>query len=142
MNIQILKTLPKREIHLSLVVILLAWGGIALAVLLQYVGIISNAGYYPWGCVLASFVISYLAYIKPHRDIVTLCTPICAILIFFGLEAVEPSVLLHIVYAITLMIMLLRLHFYFSKKATKEGIVRTPEEEAELDRIWEEKMRR
>jgi len=142
MNIEFLKTLPKREIHLSLLVILLAWGGIALAVLLQYVGIISNAGHHPWGCVLASFVIGYLAYIKPRRDIVTLCTPICAIAIFFGLEPLDPSVFLHVLYAITLMIILLRLHWYFSKKTTKEEIVRTPEEEAELDRIWEERMKR
>ena len=142
MDLQILKSLPKREIHLSLLTIVLAWGGIALAVLLQYVGIISNAGNYPWGCVLASFVIGYLAYIKPRKDIVTLCTPICAIAIFFGLEAAETSIWLHVLYAITLMIILLRLHLYFSKKSTKEEIVRTPEEEAELDRIWEEKMKR
>jgi hypothetical protein len=142
MDIQVLKTLPKQEIHLSLLVIFLAWGGIALAVLLQYAGIVSNAGYHPWGCILASFAIAYLAYIKPRKDIVTLCTPIYAIAIFLGFEAADPSILIHIIYTITLMAMLLRLHLYFSKKAIKEEIIRTPEEEAELDRIWEERMKR
>lgn len=142
MDIQILKTLPKREIYLSLLTIFFAWGGIALAVLLQYAGLISDAAHYPWGCVLASFVIAYLAYIKPRRDIVTLCTPIYAIAIFFGLEAVEPSIVLQVLYAVTLMIMLLRLHLYFSTKPKKEEKVLTPEEEAELDQIWEERMRR
>jgi hypothetical protein len=141
MDLQILKTLPKREIHLSILVIVLAWGGIALAVLFQYAGIVSDAALHPWGCVFASFVIGYLAYIKVRRDIVTLCTPIYAIAIFFGLEASSP-LLLHVLYAMTLMAMLLRLHLSFSTDPKKEVKIGTPEEEAELDRIWEERMRR
>jgi len=142
MDLQILKTLPKREIELSLLVILLTWGGIALAILLQYAEIIAHAGDFPWGCVLASFVIAYLAYIKPHKDIVTLCTPIYAITIFFGFGEADAALLLYVLYALTLMVMLFRLHLYFSKNPKKEEKSRTPEEEAELDRIWEEKMKR
>ena len=141
MNIQTLKTLPKHEIHLSLLIIVLAWGGLVLAVLLQYAGIISDAAHHPWGCVFASFVLGYLAYIKPRRDIVTLCTPIYAITIFFGFEA-SSSLMLQILYAMTLMAILLRLHLSFSAKPKKEEKIHTPEEEAELDRIWEERMRR
>ena len=141
-DLTVLKTLPKQEIYLSLGVIFLAWGGIVLALLLQYLGIVSHAGNHPWGCVLASFLIAYLAYIKQKRDIVTLCTPIYAVVIFFGLEASSPSFLLHILYAATLMVMLLRLHLSFSVSPKMEDKNFTPEEEAELDRIWEERMRR
>ena len=141
-DLSVLKTLPKQEIYLSLGVIFFAWGGIALAVLLQYLGIVSHAGNHPWGCVLASFLIGYLAYIKQKRDIVTLFTPIYAVLIFFGLEAQTPSLLLHILYAVTLLAMLLRLHLSFSSSPHIEREKLTPEEEAELDRVWEERMRR
>ena len=142
MYIQTLKNLPKREIYLSFLVFFLAWGGIALAVLLQYLGLISHAAYHPWGCVLASFVLAYLAYIKKRKDIVTLFTPIYAILIFFGFEMESPSLSLQLLYALTLTALLLRLHFLFSTHPKKEEKVLSSEEEAELDRFWEERMRR
>ena len=142
MHIQTLTPLPKREIYLSFLVIILAWGGIALAVLLQYVGLVSHAAYHPWGCVLASFVLAYLAYIKKRKDIVTLFTPIYAILIFFGFEMGSPSLSLQLLYALTLIAMLFRLHFIFSTHPKKEEKVLNSEEEAELDRIWEERMKR
>jgi hypothetical protein len=141
-HIQTLKTLSKREIYLSFLVIILAWGGIALAILFQYAGLISHGAHHPWGCVFASFVIAYLAYIKERKDIVTLFTPLCAILIFFGLGIESPSFLLQFLYALTLMAMLLRLHLTFSTLPKKEEKILSPEEEAELDRIWEERMRR
>ena len=142
MHIQTLKTLPKREIDLSFLVIILAWGGIALAVLLQYAGIVSHAAYHPWGCVLASFVLAYLAYIKKRRDIVTLFTPVYSIIVFLGFEMGTPSLSLQLLFALTLMAMLLRLHLLFSTSSKIEEKIRSPEEEAELDRIWEERMKR
>jgi len=142
MHIQTLKSLPKHEIYLTCLVIILAWGGIALAALLQYVGLISHAAYHPWGCILASFFIAYLAYIKKRKDIVTLFTPIYSILLFFGFEVGSPSLSLQVLYALTLMAMLLRLHLMFSSTFKKEEKILSPEEEAELDRVWEERMRR
>ncbi|MDR2855450.1 MAG: hypothetical protein LBV40_04775 [Methanomicrobiales archaeon] len=141
-HIQTFKTLPKPEIYLSLLVIILAWGGIALAVLLQYAGLISHAASYPWGCVLASFVIAYLAYIKKRKDIVTLFTPVYTIIIFCGLAIESPSLSLQLLFALTLMALLVRLHLLFSTQSKKEEKILSPEEEAELDHIWEERMKR
>jgi predicted membrane protein len=142
MNVDVFKTLPHREVVLSLLVLLFAFGGIVIAILLQYIGIIEYAAQFPWGCIIASFIIAYLAHQKPRKDIVTLFTPIYAIAIFFGIENTSQSILLQILYAITLVGMLIRLHVLFSKNPKEQKKILTPEEEEELDRVWEERMRR
>jgi predicted membrane protein len=142
MNLEVFKTLPHREFVLSIMVILFAFGGIGIAILLQYTGIIDYAAQFPWGCIIASFIIAYLSHLKFRRDIVTLFTPIYAIAIFFGIDNIDQNILLQVLYAVTLVAMLIRLHVLFSKNPKEQTKILTPEEEAELDRAWEERMRR
>jgi hypothetical protein len=65
------------------------------------------------GCLLASFVIAALAYLKPRRDIVSLFAPVYAVIIFFGLE--NPATDLTVwLFAISISILALRLEKRFS----------------------------
>jgi hypothetical protein len=106
-------SLPGREQVLSIVVLFLLWGGIAAAVLLSQHGIIGDAGSFFWGCILGSFVLAYLAYGKKKRDIVSLLTPVYAIIIFMGLE-IAPTLFLQFLYAGSLTVLMYRLHVDFS----------------------------
>ena len=142
MNVEVFKTLPHREFVLSTMVCFFAFGGIGIAILLQYTGIIEYAAQFPWGCIIASFIIAYLAHQKAKKDVVTLFTPIYAIVIFFGIENITQTILLQLLYALTLVAMLIRLHVLFSKNPKEQTKILTPEEEAELDRVWEERMQR
>jgi hypothetical protein len=69
------------------------------------------------GCVLASFLLAYLAYLKPKKDIVSLLTPLYAVLIFFN-DSFDPTLLLPIqtLYAASITILVLRLNARFSRK--------------------------
>ncbi|HDR73117.1 MAG TPA: hypothetical protein ENN85_04300 [Methanoculleus sp.] len=65
------------------------------------------------GCLLASFVIAVLAYLKPRRDIVSLFAPLYAVIIFFGME--NPATDLTVwLFAISISILALRLEKRFS----------------------------
>jgi len=105
--------LPVREKLISFLVPILAFGGIGVAYLLSFFGIIENAGTFAWGCILSSLVLSYLAYLKPKKDIVALLTPVYAVIIFFGLENAS-TLFLQILYAITITMVLIRLNRRFS----------------------------
>jgi hypothetical protein len=65
------------------------------------------------GCVLASWVLAYLAWIRPKRDIVSLTTPIYSF-IFIAVPT-EPfsAVVLELLYAASLTILLVRLKYRF-----------------------------
>jgi len=68
-----------------------SFGGILAAILLQETGVIADAGTFAWGCVAGSFMLGYLAYIKPRKDIVALCAPIYGVLFFHGAGGRHPS---------------------------------------------------
>lgn len=105
--------LPLREKILSLCVPIFAFGGILVAYLLAAYGFIDQAGPFAWGCIIGSLILSYLAYLKPQKDIVALLTPVYAILIFFGLENAS-TLILQILYAVTITLVLIRLNRVFS----------------------------
>ena len=86
-----------------------------------FLGILSWAGGVPVdlritaaGCVIASFVLAYLAWIRPRKDIVSLTTPIYA-LIFFAVPLSEPvaTIVLELLYAASLTALLVRLKCRF-----------------------------
>jgi len=86
-----------------------------------FFGFLSWAGGFPVdlritaaGCVIASFILAYLAWIRPRKDIVSLTTPIYA-LIFFAVPLSEPvaTIVLELLYAASLTALLVRLKYRF-----------------------------
>jgi len=112
-DLQFLKSLSFKEKILSVVILVLVWGGIALAVLLSWLHIIEDPGTFFWGCIAGSLVLAYLALKKKKLDLVSLLTPIYAIIIFTGLE-ITPNLLLQVLYAASITILLVRIHTRFS----------------------------
>jgi hypothetical protein len=117
------RTIPKLELYLTIAVPVVAFGGILLAVALARAGWIPDAGRFGWGCVAASFLLAYLAYIKPRRDIVSLCAPFYAIIIFIVPLEIEPNLLMQVLFAASISLLLIRLHLRFSTPAPRSGDV-------------------
>jgi hypothetical protein len=86
------------------------------------------------GCILASCLLAYLAYLKPRKDIVSLLTPLYAVLIFLN-ESLEPSLLLLIqaLYAASLTILVFRLNARFSRKDEVKERFTDPDQESTVD---------
>jgi len=98
-----------------------SFGGILAAILLQETGVIADAGTFAWGCVAGSFMLGYLAYIKPKKDIVALCAPIYGVLFFLvPVEDTRP-VWLQFLFAVSITILLIRLDRRFSSSADGKG---------------------
>lgn len=93
-----------------------SFGGALVAVLCETLGIEADLRITAAGCVIASFVLAYLAWVRPKKDIVALTTPIYA-LIFFVVPSDDFSVtiLLEFLYAVSLTALLIRLKFRFGK---------------------------
>jgi hypothetical protein len=104
-----------------LAVPLLSLGGIGAALLLQAAGIIGDAGTWGWGCVAGSFVLGYRAYILPRRDIVALCVPLFAILIFVVPMDFTPNLLLQALYAASITFLAARLELKFGSVRYRPG---------------------
>jgi hypothetical protein len=117
------RTIPKRELYLTIAVPAVAFGGILLAIALMWAGWIPDAGRFGWGCVAASFLLAYLAYIKPRRDIVSLCAPFYAIIIFVVPLEIEPNLLMQVLFALSISLLLVRLHLRYSTPAPRSGDV-------------------
>ncbi|OPY41288.1 MAG: hypothetical protein A4E40_00637 [Methanoregulaceae archaeon PtaU1.Bin059] len=108
----------KKEMQLTLAVPICAFGGLGLAILLQDTGIIADAADFYWGSVAASVILAYLAYLKPRRDIVSLFAPFYALLIFIVPLETKASLLLQALYALSITLLLVRLHYRFSTPKT------------------------
>ncbi len=108
----------KREMQLTLAVPICAFGGLGLAVLLQDAGIIADAADFYWGSVAASVILACLAYLKPRRDIVSLFAPFYALLIFIVPLETKASLLLQALYAVSITLLLVRLHYRYSTPKT------------------------
>ncbi len=108
----------KREIQLALAVPPCALGGLILAILLKEAGLIADAADFYWGCVAASLILAYLAYIKPRKDLVSLFAPAYALLAFVIPLETKASFLLQILYAVSITLLVIRLHYRFSTPKT------------------------
>ena len=111
----VFRVLPKKEKILSLIVLLCVWGGIGIALLLFVLGIIGDPGRFYWGCIIGSFVLSYLALQKKKKDLVSMLTPAYAVIIFMGLD-IEPNLMLQTLFATTVTVLVIRLHLRYSNK--------------------------
>jgi hypothetical protein len=111
---------PENSLHrwMELAVPLLSFGGALL-------GIVSWISEAPldfritiFGCVLASWVLAYLAWIRPKKDIVALSTPIYSFIFIAVPTDIFSSVILQLLYAVSLTILLVRLKYRFGKPGT------------------------
>ncbi len=101
---------------LSIGVPLFSFGGIGVAIALGNAGLIDDPGRFAWGCVIASVLLAYLAYRKPRRDLVSLCAPLFAFLIFVLPGELQPNLLTQALFAATVTILTVRLNRLYSKK--------------------------
>ena len=112
-----LEDLNRRDRRFTIAIPAFAFGGIAVAIALQAAGIIADAGTFAYGCVAASFLLGYFAYLKPRRDIVALCAPIYGIVIFIVPIEYTPNVPLQILFAASITVLLVRLNKRFGSLA-------------------------
>lgn len=97
---------------------LFSFGGALLAILLWSAGLAGDLRFTAAGCVIASFVLAYLAWIRPKKDIVSLTTPIYAIIFFaVPLDDSVATIVLEILYAVSLTALLVRLKYRFGTPA-------------------------
>jgi hypothetical protein len=91
-----------------------SFGGALGAIILAVLGVPVDLRVTAAGCVISSFVLAYLAWVRPKKDIVALTTPIYA-LIFFAvpLENFTATVILEFLYAVSLTALLVRLKYRF-----------------------------
>ena len=105
-----------------------SFGGILVAIVLAQAGLIPDAGEFGWGCAIGGFLLGYLAYTKPRRDIVSLLAPVYSVLIFvFPLE-IRPNLLLQVLFAISITALMVRLNLRFSTPPITQGVTDPMEE--------------
>ena len=114
-------TVAQRDLLLSAGVPLASFGGIAVAIALANAGLIAEPGSFAWGCVIGSVLLAYLAYLKPRRDLVSLCAPLFALIIFIVPGDLRPNMLTQLLFAATLTVLVIRVNRSFSKKRGDAG---------------------
>ena len=108
---------------LELAVPVLSFGGVILALLFSGPESAFDIRYFAIGCVLGSFALAYLAWIRPRKDIVALTTPIYSVLFFVVPSDFAVNFILELLYAVSLTILLIRLKLRFGP-ATESGMFR------------------
>ena len=98
---------------LELAVPLLSFGGALLAIIFWISNVPLDFRISILGCVLASWVLAYLAWIRPKKDIVALSTPLYSFIFIAVPTDVFSSVVLELLYAASLTILLVRLKYRF-----------------------------
>ncbi len=91
-----------------------SFGGIGIELLLSPVGF----PYAAWpgiaGCVAASCILCYQAYLKPRRDLVSLFTPLFAFLIFIMPNDLSSGVIMQTIFAATISLLAVRVEKLFN----------------------------
>jgi hypothetical protein len=103
---------------LELTVPAVSFGGILIAFFFLNQGYLMSFRIAAAGCIIASFILAYLAWIRPKKDIVALTTPLYSIIFFVLPSDLIPDLILPILYAISLNILLVRLKYRFGKPGT------------------------
>jgi hypothetical protein len=98
---------------LELAVPVLSFGGAFLALFFSGLGSTVDIRYFAAGCVMASCILAYLAWIRPRKDIVALTTPLYSFLFFIMPSEITIDLVLEFLYAVSLTILLIRLKFWF-----------------------------
>jgi hypothetical protein len=108
--------------RLELAVPVFSFGGILIAFFFLSQGNIMDIRIASAGCIIASFILAYLAWIRPKKDIVALTTPLYAIILFVLPTELVPDIILPILYAISLTILLVRLKYRFGTPGTAASL--------------------
>lgn len=115
------ESLKRKDMIFSIAIPAFAFGGILLAIVLQQSGVIAEAGTFVWGCVAASFLLGYFAYLKPRKDVVALCAPFYGIFMFLVPIDYTPNLLLQVLFAVSITILVIRLNAKFGSLADTKG---------------------
>jgi hypothetical protein len=102
---------------LELAVPLLSFGGAFLAINFWITNALLDFRISILGCVFASWVLAYLAWIRPRKDIVALSTPIYSFIFIAVPTDVSSSIVLELLYAASLTVLLVRLKRQFGSSA-------------------------
>lgn len=103
-----------RERYLEAAVPLIAFGITGAGILLWVAGYPVDFQYIAIGCTISSFILAYLAWIRPRKDIVALSTPIYGIIFLTAPIEAGAGAVLQLLYAAGLTILLIRLKRRFS----------------------------
>jgi len=102
---------PGARRHLWILAPALAWGGILAEVIVPVPAPFISPG--SIGCVLGSVAIAALASTRKKKDIVSLCIPIFAFMIFIAPLETPPGIFIQILYAASLTGVAIRLEKKF-----------------------------
>ena len=103
---------------LEIAVPFFSFGGALIAILSDMQGFSLDLHIPALGSVLASFVLAYLAWIRPKKDIVALSTPIYSIIFFVAPTDISTGIMLLVLYAVSLTLLLVRLKYRFGQPGT------------------------
>ena len=95
------------------IVPILSFGGTFLGIGLIVSGLDFNIQFAAFGSVLGSILLAYLAFLRPRKDIVSLSTPIYAIIFFAYPVEFWVGVILQLLYAAGLLVLVIRLNRRF-----------------------------
>lgn len=109
------KNKKKSHLLLELLVPVLSFGGAAFAVIAWLTDSPADFRISIFGCVFASWVLAYLAWNRPRKDIVALTTPIYSFIFLAVPTDNFSAVVLEVLYAASLSILLVRLKYRFGR---------------------------
>ncbi len=112
------------ERYLELAVPGASFGATLAGILAWQLGYEINFQFFAVGCLIASCVLAYLAWIRPKKDIVALSTPIYGVIFFVVPTEYTVGVIMQLVYAVSLTILLIRLKVRFGKPGTAAAMGR------------------
>ncbi|MEI7856798.1 MAG: hypothetical protein WCH85_04765 [Methanomicrobiales archaeon] len=102
----------------ELAIPLLSFGSPLAGVLSWKLGFEIDFQYFAIGCLIASCLLAYLAWIRPKKDIVALSTPIYAIIFFVVPTDFTAGLTLQLLYAVSITLLLIRLKYRFGTSHT------------------------
>lgn len=115
------------ERYLEAAVPLIAFGITIAGILLWKAGFAIDFQYVSIGCLVSSFILAYLAWTRPRKDIVALSTPIYGIVFLSAPIEAEAGAILQLFYAAGLTILLIRLKRRFSGDTSRIGALSSDE---------------
>lgn len=112
----------KTERYLEIAIPVASFGATLIGILLWKLGFEINFQFFAVGCIIGSCLLTYLAWIRPKKDIVALSTPIYAIIFFVVPTEYTVGVTLQLLYSVSLTILLIRLKYRFGAPGTASAM--------------------
>lgn len=118
-----IQSILNNQRNLEFAIPILSFGTPLLGVLVWNVGFEINFQFFAIGCLIASCLLAYLAWIRPKKDIVALSTPIYGIIFFTVPTDFTAGLVLQLLYAVSITLLLIRLKYRFGTlhTAVSEG---------------------